>query len=268
MSKLRDANRETLVLLHREQRARHALERAEGAKAHFFTVLSHELRTPLQAIVGYTELLARELGTSLTSTQREFLRRIEQSEQHLLSLVSNVLDFERMTRGTPMRMEMGPVPVREVLEVIAVMASTLAAEKGLTLDVEWAEPDLVALGDRAMVQQVLVNLLTNAVKFTPTGGHIEVSATRADERVVISVCDTGRGVPAEKLEHIFEPFVQVADADTRHGSGLGLAISRNIARALGGDLVAESEPGKGARFVLTLTAARPSTVRPTIRPQE
>jgi PAS domain S-box-containing protein len=258
---LREANRETLALLHREQRLRRALERAEGAKAHFFTVLSHELRTPLQAIVGYTELLAREIDGSMSATQREFLRRIEQSERHLLGLVNNVLDFERMTRGTPVQVEVGPVPVREVLDAIQTMGSTLAAEKDITLDVDCSDATLTAAGDRAMVQQVLVNLVTNAIKFTPPGGRVEVDAHRRDDgTIAIAVCDTGRGIPREKLERIFEPFVQVAADDTRYGSGLGLAISRNIAQALGGELLAESETGKGSRFTLTLPAHTPHGV--------
>lgn len=255
-SELKAANRETLTLLHREQKLRRALERAESAKAHFFAVLSHELRTPLQAIFGYTELLARALDESATPAVRDFLHRIERSERHLLGLINNVLDFERMTRGSPVQLDVGPIPVAEVLDALEAMLSSQAAEKGIELEVECADPGLVAAGDRAMVQQVMVNLLANALKFTPTGGSVTVDARRtADHVIAIMVCDTGRGIPADELERIFEPFTQVSRHDSREGAGLGLAISRKIARSLGGELSAESTLGEGSKFTLTLPEA-------------
>ena len=253
---LRDANRETLALLHREQRLRRTVERAQCAKAHFFTVLSHELRTPVQAILGYTELLARDLDGAMTAARQEYLRRMQQSEDHLLGLVNSVLDYERGSRGTGMIVNATAVPVREVLEAAEVTVSALAADKEQVLRIACADPSLVASGDRAMVQQILVNLVHNAIKFTPRRGRIAVDADRrGDGAIAITVRDTGRGIPREKLEHIFDPFMQEAEDDLSHGSGLGLAISRNLARTLGGELVVESDPGTGACFTLTLLAA-------------
>jgi len=255
-SELRAANRETLALLRREQKLRRALERAEGAKSHFFAVLSHELRTPLQAIFGYTELLVRELGESATAASRDYLHRIERSERHLLDLINNILDFDRMTRGSAVQPDVGPLPVPEVLGSLEAMMSTQAVDRGIALTVECADAALVAAGDRAMVQQVMVNLVSNALKFTPEGGHVTVDARRtADATIAIMVCDTGRGIPPDELERIFEPFTQVSLRDSRQGAGLGLAISRNIARSLGGELSAESTPGQGSRFTLTLPEA-------------
>jgi len=260
-SELKAANRETLALLHREQKLRRALERAESAKTRFFAVLSHELRTPLQAIFGYTELLSRALEESATPAVREFLRRIERSERHLLSLVNNVLDFERMTHGTPVHPDVGPIPVAEVLDALEAMLASQATEKGIELSVQYTDPGLVATGDRSMVQQVMVNLLSNALKFTPAGGHVTVDARHTEhDEIAIMVCDTGRGIPATELERIFEPFAQVSNRDARQGAGLGLAISRKIMRSLGGELSVESTPGKGAKFTVTLPAARPSAL--------
>lgn len=265
-AELKVANRETLTLLHREQKLRRALERAEGAKAHFFAVLSHELRTPLQAIFGYTELLARELEPTMTPTQLDYLRRIEKSERHLLGLVNNVLDFERMTRGSTVHVDMGPVPVGEVLDVVGAVAASQAADKGITLEITPPADTVTVLGDRGMVQQVLVNLLSNAIKFTPSGGRVQLDARhRPGDIVAIMVCDTGRGIPASQLDRIFDPFTQIANDDARRGSGLGLAISRNIARTLGGELQAESEVGHGSKFTLTLLDAHPEMAAATLR---
>jgi len=143
-----------------------------------------------------------------------------------------------------------------VLEAAEVTVSALAADKEQVLRIACADPSLVASGDRAMVQQILVNLVHNAIKFTPRRGRIAVDADRrGDGAIAITVRDTGRGIPREKLEHIFDPFMQEAEDDLSHGSGLGLAISRNLARTLGGELVVESGPGAGACFTLTLPAA-------------
>jgi signal transduction histidine kinase len=253
---LEAANQEVLARLEQEHELRLALERADNAKARFFAVLSHELRTPLQAIFGYTELLASEQSGPLTDVQREFLQRMERSQRHLLDIVNSILDFEKMVHGSPIEPELGPVPVGEVLAGLDALMRQLMDDRGITFDVQRPVPELVAVADRALVQQVLVNLLANAAKFTPRSGHVRLEARRASEtRVAIAVRDTGRGIPADRLDQIFEPFVQIDTCDTQRGVGLGLAISRTIARRLHGELTVASTEGMGSEFTLTLPLA-------------
>ena len=245
--------------LYREaERARADAEAANQAKSDFLATMSHELRTPLNAIAGYTELLEMELRGPITPEQREDLRRIKRSQRHLLALVNDVLNFARLDTGY-LEYDITAVPLAEALgEVEALVAPQLQA-KGLSYDLSLPAKPLSVVADREKLQQIVVNLLSNALKFTPTGGRIEVRCAAVGVMVAITVSDTGRGIPEDKLEVIFEPFVQVERTLTREteGSGLGLAISRQLARAMNGELSVTSELGGGSTFTLTLPIADP-----------
>jgi PAS domain S-box-containing protein len=238
--------------------ARAAAEDANHAKSQFLAVMSHELRTPLNAIGGYVQLLELGIHGPVTDEQREALDRITRGQRHLLRLINDVLNLARIEAG---RVEYALVPVRmaDVVAGVLPMVEPQMAAAGLTCRTS-VPPELVARADAEKLQQILINLLTNAVKFTPTGGTVTVLAERdpTDGRALVRVADSGIGIAPEKLERIFEPFVQVDGGHTRRaeGTGLGLAISRDLARGMGGDLWARSEEGRGSTFTLSLPEAR------------
>jgi len=241
------------------ERAQAAAEAANRAKGDFLAMMSHELRTPLNAIGGYAELLELGIRGPVTEAQRADLARIQQSQRHLLGLINQVLNYTRVDAGA-VRYDATDVPVAAALGAAEALVLPQARARGLTLVLGDCPPGLVARADREKLQQVLLNLLTNAVKFTEPGGEVRVTCAEREtegRQVAISVADTGVGIAAEKLPSIFEPFVQVDQRLTRphEGVGLGLAISRELARGMGGDLTAESTPGVGSTFTLTLPRA-------------
>jgi PAS domain S-box-containing protein len=235
-------------------------EAANRAKTEFLTTLSHELRTPLNAIGGYAELLSLGLGGALTGDQQQFLERIRRSQQHLLGIINDLLNFGRIDAGQ-VTYEVTEVELASLAAGVVPLVAPQARAKGIGVELTPAAAPAVARADRAKVEQILLNLLSNAVKFTDAGGRVRVGveAGRGEERgrVRLTVSDTGTGIPSEKLEAIFEPFVQLGRSLTtsHEGTGLGLAISRDLARAMGGDLVAASTPGEGSTFTLTLPSA-------------
>ena len=248
--------------------AREEAEAGNRAKSEFLAVMSHELRTPLNAIGGYAELIELGIHGPVTDAQRTALARIQSSQRHLLGLISGVLDYSRVEAGA-VTYRIADVPVAEaVAEAEALVAPQLRG-KGLGYGWSGAPPGLSVRADREKLQQILLNLLGNAVKFTNARdgvpGRVEVACSLeagvggagAGDRVRIHVRDTGAGISAEELERIFEPFVQVDQRLTRPhaGVGLGLAISRDLARGMGGDLTAESVPRVGSTFTLTLPRA-------------
>jgi len=245
------------VLARREvERALDEAEAANRAKSEFLAVMSHELRTPLNAIGGYAELMEMGIRGPVTVAQLEDLRRIQLSQRHLLGLINEVLNYAKLETGTVV-FEVADVPVQEALSATELLVMPQARSKGLTLAVHAAPPGLAVRGDSEKLRQILVNLASNAVKFTPAGGRIEISCTGAGGRVQIQIRDTGMGIPADKLDSIFDPFVQVrSDLSRPHeGTGLGLAISRDLALRMAGDLTVESSPGVGSTFTLTLPMA-------------
>ncbi|HEX6535054.1 MAG TPA: ATP-binding protein [Gemmatimonadaceae bacterium] len=233
-----------------------AAEAANRAKAEFLASLSHELRTPLNAIGGYAELLAEGLYGTVSEAQREVLERIRRSQQHLLSIITDLLNYSRLEAGR-ITYDIAPVAVAAMLDTVGAMIQPQALRKALTFERGPCPSQVVVRTDRARTEQILLNLLSDAVKFTPAGGRIIVSCTSLGERVAVRVRDTGPGIPPDKLEAIFEPFVQLGRTlnSAHEGAGLGLAISRDLARAMGGDLTAASAPGSGATFTLLLPAA-------------
>ncbi|MDQ3810230.1 MAG: ATP-binding protein, partial [Chloroflexota bacterium] len=243
--------------LYREaQRARADAEAASRAKSDFLAVMSHELRTPLNAIAGYAELLELGIRGPVTEAQIEDLRRIQKSQRHLLSLINNVLNFAKLDAGR-VELALTAVPLVEAITGVEALVAPQLRTKGLYYKHAACDPALVAHADPEKLRQIRLNLLSNAIKFTRGGGCISVDCCVETARVSVRVRDTGRGIPTEKLEHIFEPFVQLDHGLTRteEGTGLGLAISRELARAMGGDLTAESELGQGSTFTLTLRRA-------------
>jgi signal transduction histidine kinase len=233
--------------------ARTEVETANKAKSEFLTIMSHELRTPLNAIGGYAELLELGIRGPVTAQQRHDLQRIQVSQQHLLGLINQILNYAKLEAGT-VQYDVSDVRVREVVTDAAALISPQAGAKGLTLTVHDEPAELAVRADADKVRQIMLNLLSNAVKYTNRGGHIAIESAKRRANVGISVHDTGLGVPPDKLEAIFEPFVQVGRSLNRpgEGTGLGLAISRDLARWMGGDLAVESRVGVGSTFTLTL----------------
>ncbi|HUQ79709.1 MAG TPA: ATP-binding protein [Gemmatimonadaceae bacterium] len=233
--------------------ARAEVETANRAKSEFLTIMSHELRTPLNAIGGYAELLELGIRGPVTTQQREDLHRIRVSQRHLLGLINQILNYAKLEAGT-VQYQVSDVRVREVVTDAAALIRPQAGAKGLTLTVRDSPKDLAVRADGDKVRQIMLNLLSNAVKYTNRGGHIAIESAKRRANIGISVRDTGLGVPTDKLEAIFEPFVQVGRALNRpgEGAGLGLAISRDLARWMGGDLGVESSVGEGSTFTLTL----------------
>jgi signal transduction histidine kinase len=243
-------------LFEAERDARAAAEAANRAKGEFLAVMSHELRTPLNAIGGYAELLELGIHGSVTPEQASALARIQRSQRHLLGLINGVLNYARVEAGA-VHYAVEDVPLDETLATCEALTAPQARARGLVLRVAGCEDGLAVRADREKAQQIVLNLLTNAVKFTEPGGEVEITCHADAERVAVTVRDTGRGIAAHLQERVFEPFVQVDATRTRtqDGVGLGLAISRDLARGMGGDLTVASEPGRGSRFTLTLPRA-------------
>jgi len=232
------------------------LDRANAAKAQFLAMMSHELRTPLNAIGGFTELLELGLRGPVTPEQVDDLGRIRRNKDLLLSIISDILEFARTDAGM-LAIKAEPVPIGALLTDVVDVVGGQIDGRGVRLVVGEAPPDAIVRGDREKVQQILLNLLSNATKFTERGGEIAVQTETADGVVRIHVRDTGRGISASKLDAIFEPFVQVDASLTRRtgGTGLGLAIARNLATAMGGTVTVRSTSGNGSTFTLTLPRA-------------
>ena len=233
-------------------------EAANRAKSEFLASMSHELRTPLNAIGGYTELLAMGLRGPVTKDQLADLEKIQRSQRHLLNIINDLLNFSRIEAGK-IEYEAVRVPLRESIRTVAAMLHPQAIEKQVDFKAGRCPPGCAALADPVKVEQIILNLCTNAIKFTEPGGRVEVTCEIRGERVAVVVADTGIGIPPEDTERVFDPFVQLGRGlTTQHeGTGLGLAISRDLARAMEGDLVLVSEVGKGSTFTLTLPTAAP-----------
>jgi PAS domain S-box-containing protein len=235
------------------QVARAEAEAANKAKTEFLAVMSHELRTPLNAIGGYAELLEMGLRGPVTPAQLEDLRKIRRSQRHLLGLINDIMNFARIETGH-VSLSFDNVSVNETLAVLDALTEPQVAAKGIHYEHGRCDPALTVWADKEKTRQILINLVSNAIKFTPAGGSIRLDCEQVDGTVRFHVIDTGRGIPKDKLDAIFEPFIQVNRQFTREqeGVGLGLSISRDLARMMDGDLTAQSSEGEGSTFTLTL----------------
>ena len=230
---------------------------ANKAKAEFLAMMSHELRTPLNAIGGYVQLMIDGIPTAASEAQLNYLRRVQRSQQHLLTLIEAVLTHAKIEAGK-LTYQITDVVAHEVLSAVDSLTSPQRAAKRLVYDCSGCDQKLVFRADKQKLVQILLNILSNAVKFTPPDGRITVSTERlAGGLGTISVSDTGLGMSRDELALVFEPFVQFDNSLSREhkGTGLGMPISREMARAMGGDLVATSLPGAGSIFTLTLPLA-------------
>jgi signal transduction histidine kinase len=265
--KLESTNRQLESAVAEAEGAREEAETANRAKSEFLATMSHEIRTPINAIIGYTDLLQLGLAGPVTPEQQAHLERIRVSGRHLSGLVDQVLDLARVEAGA-FRPERMMAPAREAIETAVTVLQPQASSKGVEVVLQCEDaPGLRYLGDPQAVEQILVNLLANAIKFTEPGGRGILSCgvregtipdgEREGRWVWLSVQDNGVGIAREQRERIFEPFVQVESGYTRRhgGAGLGLAISLRLAHSMDGELTVESEPGQGSRFTLWLPAA-------------
>ena len=238
------------------------LEVASRHKSEFLAHMSHELRTPLNAVIGFSEVLLDRLFGDVNAKQEEYLQDILSSGRHLLSLINDVLDVSRVEAGR-MELEIGSVALKGVLEEALTLVREQASRRAqtLTLDVDPDLPDVP--GDERRIKQVVTNLVTNAVKFTPHGGRIAVSARMVDDEAHVCVSDTGIGVAAADQDTIFDAFQQVSHGPEPkpEGTGLGLTLSKQIVTLHGGRMWVESEVGGGSTFTFSLPAGRPGETR-------
>lgn len=250
------------------EQARREADAASRAKSEFLTTMSHELRTPLNAISGYTELLLMGIQGPITDLQRDALERITRSQRHLLRLINEVLSLARIEAGH-IHFQVTDVTASDAIVDLLPLIEPQLAAKNLHYHVELPDTPVYLRADREKLAQILLNLASNAIKFTPPGGHITLRAGSAadDDTGFISVTDTGRGIPEDRIKTIFDPFVQVESGLTRtaEGTGLGLAISQDLVEGMHGRIEVASVEGEGSTFTVrlprsaTIPAARTET---------
>lgn len=244
-------------LLDAETAARDEAERANRAKSELLAKVSHETRQPVHATVGWLDTLELELHGPLTAAQREALRRIKQNQLRLLSVLNDLLDISRIEAGK-LDLRMVDVVVASIVDAVEGAVALQMRDKGIAFEFHRPEPSVRVRADNDQLVGILTNLLSNAAKFTPSGGRVDVTCHVDDAHVRLDVRDTGIGIAAEALDRVFEPFFQVESGFTRTtmGTGLGLAISREAARAMSGEVSVESVVGMGSCFTLRLMRRR------------
>lgn len=260
MSQIREVNEQLVVATVRAQTMTEEAERANHLKDEFLATVSHELRTPLNAVLGWARILA---SGQLTERRAHAIQSIERNASMLAHIIDDLLDVSRIMSGK-LHLTYEPIDLKKISEAAIDTVKTLAEEKSIQITVmsDSADAEPVS-GDASRLQQVIGNLLSNAIKFTPAGGHVDISLKRSGRDMEVSIVDTGQGIEAAFLPHVFEPFRQAAGATTRRhtGIGLGLAIVRQIVELHGGTVRAESlGPGRGATFTICLpieSAAEP-----------
>jgi len=237
------------------------LEIASRHKSEFLANMSHELRTPLNAIIGFSDVLRQGMVGDLSPKQTEYMDDVLVSARHLLSLINDILDLSKVEAGR-MELERSTFSLREAIDSGVMMVRERAGRGGVAVGASVASDVDEIEADQRKVKQVLFNLLTNAVKFTPSGGHVDVAASRVDGEVRISVRDSGIGIAPEDQERVFEEFQQVSAAKrvSAEGTGLGLALARRFVELHGGRMWLESAPGAGSTFTFSIPMRSPNGV--------
>ena len=240
-------------------KAKNVAERANTSKSQFLAMMSHELRTPLNSIVGYAELIMTMMKDQNARPEfLEYLQNISDQGRHLNDLIGNILDVTRLERGKVELIEQ-EIGLDELADIVVKTCRLQANAGGVSLSHRCNVPGLVIMADLTRLKQILINLTSNAIKFTPGGGSVDIVISQTDKRAVkIEVKDTGIGIEQSKIDMMFEPFVQAEGSRARRydGAGLGLAISRELARMHGGDVLLESSVGKGTTATLLLPCHR------------
>jgi signal transduction histidine kinase len=231
-------------------------EETSRMKSQFLGMMSHELRTPLNAIGGYVQLLEEGIRGPMSAAQLVDLARIRRSQQHLLGVIENVLGFLKLGSGK-VTYDIAEVSLDEVVGNVEEIMMPMIDSKSLKYSRQVETEHLKARADQEKTQQIVLNLLSNAVKFTDSGSDVGIHVVGDTATIRVRVVDGGCGIPADRLQQVFEPFVQVSSSGARSagGTGLGLSISREFARGMGGDVVAQSSPGVGSTFTLELPRA-------------
>jgi signal transduction histidine kinase len=239
------------------------LQEANNAKSAFLATMSHELRTPLNAILGYVDLLDAGVAGAINEYQKQHLARVKTGARHLMELIEGILTFARVEAGKE-ELHRTNIDIVEVCRRTAELMEPLARAKGLEYQVRLPNHPLVMHTDAGKIRQILLNLLSNAVKFT-RNGHVHLECKVAPEQVVLTVSDTGIGITALDLEHIFEPFRQVGNVYTKSsgGTGLGLTVAKHLAELLGGEISVESTVDEGSTFTVQLPRVKPMLIAET-----
>ena len=232
-----------------------ATQRANDQKTRFLATMSHELRTPMNAVIGFVDLLSEESSGTLNDRQKRFLGHVRTAGKHLLRIVENILDYSRIEAGR-LQLELHEFEARPVVQEVLAGISQIDRDKPVHLQVD-VPAGFTVRADRQRFQQILYNLASNALKFTPRGGQVTISAKRDASFAYISVRDTGVGIPADQLEPVFEEFHQARSTERNQGAGLGLAITQRLVQAHGGSISVESEVGEGSCFTFSLPFASP-----------
>ena len=237
------------------------LETASRHKSDFLATMSHELRTPMNAIIGFSEVLREQMFGELNDRQLGYVDDVLEAGKHLLSLINDVLDLAKIEAGR-MELELSEVAIEEVLRSAVSMHAERATRAQVELSLTTKPEEMTISADTRRVRQIVFNLVSNAIKFTPAHGRVDVSATRHDGQVEITVADTGPGIAPEELETIFEEFEQATDGKRAEGTGLGLPLSRKLVELHGGRLWVESAAGTGStfRFTLPVGTTEPASV--------
>ncbi|HMK55567.1 MAG TPA: ATP-binding protein [Dissulfurispiraceae bacterium] len=235
--------------------ARESAEAANKAKSDFIAQISHELRTPLNSIIGFSEFLIESYSNTLEAAQKEYINNIHESGIHLLNLINDILDHSKIEAGR-MELRVDRFPVEEIISGSVDLLSTTASKRGISIEADMHSAPKTLNGDRLRIKQVMLNLLNNAMKFTPEGGSIVISVRTVEAAAEFSVSDTGIGISAEDQGKLFKPFSQLGSRSSG-GTGLGLSICRSIVEMHGGRIWVESSVGKGSTFTFTI----PSTIQ-------
>jgi signal transduction histidine kinase len=222
---------------------------ASRHKSEFLANMSHELRTPLNAIIGFSQVLGERVFGELNKKQAEYIQDIHESGAHLLSLINDILDLSKVEAGR-MELALKKFDVRLALDNALTLVKERSLRHGISLEVDLGSGLGTIVADERKFKQIMLNLLTNAIKFTPQGGSITVAASGAENRLQIAISDTGVGISLEDQKLIFEEFRQVSETDgqTREGTGLGLTLTKKFVEMHGGEISVESEVGKGSNF--------------------